>query len=503
MAQKQTAGRQPHDPYAQRGKTLASHAQRLRGWVGTDSSRVPELADALVQLTAHRLFGHGYAAAVADAQEAVHRAGQLLTANGPIGPYTSLGDTARYLTAVIQLATVQAGLGMSEAAGRTIESLEDVRAQLRAYGLKQQLQPQTAIWALWCSARAALASGDVAAANAYADAANDRLAESGLRENSDAAYLAMDVDRLASDCRWAAGRAEEAIIYLHAALERYEGVVEGRLEEPARLSPALVERLAEPLFGVYRDMADRLVATGDVDLGLVSRRTLIDLLRRLIDQLGNPGRVLLAAALTELAADLQRSDRIDEADAAATEASAIAMQARTSVQDLAVGVVSRSARSVTWAPLPSTASYATTTAAFAGTRRAEAADFMAERRRKTAAWLEAERPKAHRREQERLAQARLDAQRREAERIAAERAAADRRAAEQAVAQQAERLEAERRAAAEETEGIERKRRRAERIEAHRLEVERREAERREAERKEAERREAERKEAEGRETDP
>ena len=49
------------------------------------------------------------------------------------------------------------------------------------------------------------------AANAYADAALARLAESDLRDDPDAAYLAMDVDRLASDCRWAAGRADEAL----------------------------------------------------------------------------------------------------------------------------------------------------------------------------------------------------------------------------------------------------------------------------------------------------
>lgn len=483
MAQKQKPGPQPHDPYAQRGKELSSHAQRLRGWVGTDPARVPELADALVQLTAHRLLGHSYAAAVADAQEAVRRGGDLLTANGPIGPYTSLGDAARYLTAVIQLATVQAGLGMTEAAGRTIDSLEDVRDQLRAYGLREQLEPRTAIWALWCGGRATLASADVATANAYVDAALDRLAESRLRADSDAAYLAMDVDRLASDCRWAAGRAEEALVYLHAAMEQYEGVVDGHFEEPARLSPALVERLAEPLFGLYRDLADRLAATGDVDLGLVTRRALIELLRRLADQLGNSARVQLASALADLSADLLMSDRVAEADAAAAEASAAAIQARMAVQDLTRAVVSPSAQSVTWAPLPSTASYA----ASAGTSGVEQTGFMAEQRRKTGAWLEAERPRAHRLEQERLAQARLDAERREAERIAAERAATERRAAEQAAAQQAERLEAERRAAADEAERIERKRRRAERIEAHRLEVERREAERKEAERRAAE----------------
>jgi hypothetical protein len=276
-------------------------------------------------------------------------------------------------------------------------------------------------------------------------------------------------------------------------MERYEGVVDGRLEEPARLSPALVERLAEPLFGLYRDMADRLAATGDVYLGLVTRRSLIELLRRLTEQPGHSARAQLASALADLAADLLRLDRVDEAAAAAAEASAAATQARTAVQDLSRGVVTPSARSVTWTPLSSSASYAAGPAAGAGTSGAEPAAFMAERQRRTAAWLEAGRPEAYRLEQDRLAQARLDAQRRETERVAAERAAAERRAAERAAAERAERLEAERRAAAEEAERAERKRRRAERIEAHRLEVERREAERLEAERLAAERLEAER----------
>ena len=56
------AQQQAQDEYAQQGKKLASSVQRLRGWVGSDPSRAPELADALIQLTAHRLLGHGYAA---------------------------------------------------------------------------------------------------------------------------------------------------------------------------------------------------------------------------------------------------------------------------------------------------------------------------------------------------------------------------------------------------------------------------------------------------------
>src|SRR4029453_14365780 len=157
------------DPYAQRGKALASSVQRLRGWVGSDPSKGIELADALVELTAHRLVGHAYAAAAADAQESVRRAGEILSAKGPIGPYTSIGDAARYVSAVVHLATIQAGLGLPDAAGRTIESIEDMRRQLRGNGLEQRLDPQTIVWALSCSARAALASGDIGAANAYAE----------------------------------------------------------------------------------------------------------------------------------------------------------------------------------------------------------------------------------------------------------------------------------------------------------------------------------------------
>ena len=196
---------QSQDSYAQRSKSLTSQVQRLRGWVGTDPSKTADLADALVELTAHRLLGHGYAATAEDAQEAVRRASELLAAKGPIGPYTSLSDAARYVTAVVHLATVQAGIGMSNAAGRMLESLQDIQDQL-GEGLRRQLQPQTAIWALWCSARAVLASGDVATANAYADAALGKLSESHLGDDPERQYLAMDVDRLASDCRWAAGR---------------------------------------------------------------------------------------------------------------------------------------------------------------------------------------------------------------------------------------------------------------------------------------------------------
>ena len=325
MAQQQKARKPPQDPYAQRGKTLTSSVQRLRGWVGSDPSRAPELADALVELTAHRLLGHAYPAAAPDAQEAVRRAAQMLTANGPIGPYTSVSDAVRYIDAVVHLATVQVGMGLPDTAGRTIESLRDMQEQLRELRLDQHLKPQTAIWALSCSARAALASRDVASANAYADAVLARLAESGLREDPDSAYLAIDADRLASDCRWAAGQGEDALFRLHQAKDRYDEVVAGRLQEPARVSPVLVERLAEPLFGLYRDLADRLAASGEVDLGLVNRRALVETLEALAGRLGDPMRILLASALADLADDLLAADRVDEAEAAADEAAAVVL----------------------------------------------------------------------------------------------------------------------------------------------------------------------------------
>jgi hypothetical protein len=481
------ARQQAQDAYAQQGKKLASSVQRLRGWVGSDPSRAPELADALIQLTAHRLLGHGYAAAAEDAQDAVRRAAELLAAKGPIGPYTSVSDAARYVTAVVHLAAIQAGLGVPDAAGKTLDTLKDIQEQL-GDGLLRQLSPQTAIWSLSSNARAALASGDIAAANAGADAALARLTESGL-EDAESQYLAMDVDWLVSDCRWAAGRAEEAIAFLHAAKARYEEVVDGRLEQPARLSPGLLDRLAEPLFSLYRAMADRLAAVGEIDTRLMIRRRLIELLRGLTGRLGDPARLHLASALTDLGHDLLEYGRADEAAAAAAEATAIehaAEGARTAVAEPTRGTVSHGTQAVTWTPLTPTASYAATTAS--GSGQVDLTMLAAERQRKAAAWLQAHRAQAHQLELERMQQAQIEAERLEAERVEADRAAAAQLAAERAQAEEAERLEARRRAATEEADRLERKRRREERIEAHRLEVERREAERREAERIEAER---------------
>jgi len=487
----QVKAQHSHDPYAQRAKALTSAVQRLRGWVGSDPSKAPELADALVQLTAHRLMGHGYAAAATDAQDAVRRAAELLTAQGPIGPYTSIADATRYVTAVVQLSAIQVGLGMPDAAGRTIESLQNIHDQL-GDALRRQLEPQTAVWALLCSGRAALASADIAAANAYSDAARTRLAESGLDEHPDAAYLAIDVDRLTSDGRWAAGRAGQAVALSYAAKARYDHLVDGRLEEPARLSPALLERLAEPLFGVYGDLADRLIATGEVDLGLATRRALIKLLRGPSQRLGDQDRALLAIASNDLGRDLRAAGRFLEADTATAEAAEVMPHGQAPDQSRAGGVLSRGAQVVSWAPLSRDAAYLAPTDS-APSKIIDLAALQAEQQRMLAAWLAAERPVAHEHELRLMEQIRHDAEHREAEQAENEQAKAAQRAAERARVAEEERLEAARQAEAEEAERLERKRRREERIEAHRLEAEAREAERREAERLATERAELER----------
>lgn len=551
MAQANQVAKQVRDPYAQRGKSLTSSVQRLRGWVGSDPSRAPELADALVELTAHRLLGHAYAAAAADAQEAVRRAAELLTADGPIGPYTSLEHAVRYATAVVHLAGVQVGLGLPDAAGRTLASLDDTVAELGDLNLDQQLSHLTAIWSLSARARAAMASGEVAAANSYAEAVLSRAARSGLRTDRDAEYVPIDADRLASDARWAAGRRAEALEFLHSAKDRYDSVVDGRLREPGRLNQALAERLSEPLFGLYRDLADRLAASGEVDLALLNRRTLVDLLRGLTGRIGDPATRQLASALNDLAADLLAAGRVEEAEASNAEAAAILLgrpgteSTEVLVAAVKADVLTRTGRTseaveLLRRVLPHPLSAATSAAqavgmlALADALRAAGShdaspvqatfDALAERlggpgtptrtrvrelargvvspgERSEAgaeeaggvasAWLEAERAEAHRLELERQERARIEHERNEAERLAAEQAEARRAAAARDEAAAAQRLEAQRLAAAEEAEREERKRRREERLAEHRREVEEREAA--EAERREAERSDAER----------
>jgi hypothetical protein len=266
-------------------------------------------------------------------------------------------------------------------------------------------------------------------------------------------------------------------------------VVDGRLQESARLSPALLERLAEPVSSLYGDLADRLVMTGEIDLGMATRRTLIQLLREPSGRLGDHSRAQLASAYADLGRDLEASGRLFEADAARAEAAAV-MHRQPGDEDHGSAMLSPGAQILAWAPLSPSAAY---TASTASTKIVDLAALQAEQQRRTAAWLEAERPGAHQHELRLMDQARVDAEYREAEEANAKQAEAARLAVERARAEEEQRLEATRQAATEEAERLERKRRREARIEAHRLEVEKRDAEQREAERLEAERIELER----------
>lgn len=492
---KQNRPKQPQDPYAQQHKQLASVVQRLRGWVGSDPSRTPELADALVTLTEHRLLGHAYTVAAPDAQESVKLAGQLLTANGPIGPYTSVADAARYVSAVVHLAVIQSAAGMAREAADTVGSLAELREELGALPLVEALPPTTVVWLLSCAARGALAGGEVAEANAYVDAALARLAEADLRSRAETAYVVIDTDRLTSDARWAAGATDDALTHLHAARDSFDAVVDGRLAQPGRLSPALVQRLSEPLYGLYRDLADRLVGVGEIDLGVVTRRQLVELLRAVAPK-DETARIQLAASLASLDRDLREHDRVAEADLVAEELDGLPAADRTAAATLSDGIERGSA--VRWEPLDAVAAYAG-----AGATEGAGAAAEAELRREAAERLTTERAEAQRLERVRQDEARLAAERRQAERAEADKLAAERREAEQAEQArreferiEAERVEAARLAAEQEAERQERKRRREERIEEHRREQERAEAERLEEARLAMERREAQRRAA-------
>ncbi|HET9647661.1 MAG TPA: hypothetical protein VFP34_05450 [Microlunatus sp.] len=506
MAQKQ-AQKQPQDLYAQRLKQLTSTVQRIRGWVGSDPSRSAELGDALVELTAHRLLGHAYGDAAPDAQESVVLSGKLVSAHGPIGPYTPVADAVRYFTAAVHLAAIQAGVGLHDAAGQTMRSTIEWQEQLRRHlTITEQLLPGTAAWALMAQARGALEAGDIEAANAAADAALDRSVEGGLTELPDA-YVAMDVHRVVADVRWASGRIADALAHDELAREQYERVVDGRLATPARLSPALLARLSEPLFPLTRVVADRLIGGGEYDRGLFVRRGLIQTLRGLTKRLGQSGTAQLARSLDDLAADLRLAGRENEAVLAEDEAASVASTLTDELGETVRGELGASGGRPdrrpgrhepleSWPRLdPERALAASTAGAAAGSTAAAEAELLrlAEERaaaeRLEAQGLEEERQARARHELVRREAERAEADRREAERAEAARREQERLSAERAAA---ERAEAERRAAEEEAARRETKRRREERLEAHRLEEERLAAERAAAERAEAERLEAE-----------
>ncbi|MEZ5090582.1 MAG: hypothetical protein R2719_13245 [Micropruina sp.] len=306
---------QPSDTFAARTRRLASEVQRVRDWSGGDPERLGRLADALVELTGHRLDGHEWAEAAPSAQEAVVVAAKTLARHGPVGPYTPLPDAVRSITALVHLATIQSAAGLHEGAGQTLEAALGLRSQLGHLDLDAALAPATVARALLVWARAGLAAGDPAAGNARAAAAASVPLEDGL--------LAVDVDVLVADARWAAGWPEPAVEHLLRAVERYDGLALDALREPSRSAPGVAERLGEPLFGLYSAAADRVMAIGAPGLGLTLRRRLIDVLGTLAVR-SAPAQQLLLTALADLAGDLRSGGRDEDARDAAELAASIA-----------------------------------------------------------------------------------------------------------------------------------------------------------------------------------
>ncbi len=445
---------QPSDTFAQQTRRLASEVQRLRDWAGGDPARLGRVADALVGLTAHRLSGHAWAEAAADAQEAVTLSARALAEHGPVGPYTPRADAVRSITALVHLALIQSAAGLHPQAGQVIAAVLGLRDQLSRLELDAALAPRTVAWALLVWARAGLAAGEVAAANARVDAAVAGGADDGQ-------FLAIDLDRAASDARWAAGWPEPSVEYALRAVERYESLALHLLERPAQLPPPMLDRLSEPLFGLYSDAADRVLAIGAPGLGLGLRRRLVDLLGALA--VARPeAQQMLVSALSDLADDLRGLGRAAEADDVAALASSIAGDAEG--DGLPRRERARLGDRTSWEPL------------------APAEVFGVEARPEPSGRLAALRGPADAAERERQAEAEAELASR-AERDAAEAARLAEEAERRRVEQQrlaAEEAERERRGAAEtaERERAERRRKRAERIAEHEREAERERAER-------------------------
>ena len=526
----------PKDPYAQTGKALASQVQRLRGWLSTDASRLPELVDALNALVAYRLDGHAYAAAGADAQDAVKRSAELLLSTGPIGPYSSAVDAVRCGTALVQLATLQVAVGLVDAAGATLDSWDGIRTQVVEAGTAVELPAEVGRRALLVAARVALAARDVPTANAYADAA----ATVAAPEPDGVGFGWVDLERVASDARWAGGLVEQSLGLLHAAKEAYEQVAGHRLAEPGRLSPALAERLSEPLPGLYRDLADRLGAVGEVDLALANRRQLVARLQALVAR-SETFRAAHASALGDLAMDLLRAGRVDEAYEAAAQAAEVAAdRAVPAAVRLLGGAVLARASLAAGRPAPAPlrgllasegeaagpAVRSVAQAALAETLRAEGLEAAAAALAQATevgrqvredeargvvprgpggvtwtpldpakaygaplaagapaaavpTWLEQERAEARRQESQRAETARQEAEERAAEEARAQQVALAAAAARATAEAQEREVEEARLQAVEEAEQAERKRRREARLREHRAEVDAREREER------------------------
>ncbi|GAA1395787.1 hypothetical protein [Luteococcus peritonei] len=312
------ADTQPRDDHAKQLKQTVSRVKQLRGWVSSDPSKTEELVDALNQATGLRLLSRLWGEAAGEATEAVQASDRLVASRGPVGPYTPVVDAARYFTALTHVATLQLGLELAEAAGSTIGAAFAWKDQLTQPGLADELAARTTVWALLARARGALAAGDLAAANAQADAALLRAREAQLQ--GDETVVLLEALRTAADARWTVRLGEQSLDLLREAVSLWERWTAEPLAQMPRMTKPHLERLVGPGFALRRDLADRLQATGRTEEALALREATASQLHRMAGRRGEPGRVELALARADQVWGMVDAGQAEAAEKAAEDA---------------------------------------------------------------------------------------------------------------------------------------------------------------------------------------
>lgn len=312
------ADNQPRDDHAKQLKKAVSSVKQLRGWMASDPTRTEEFVDALNAATGLRLLSRAWAEAAPEATEAATAADRLVSSRGPVGPYTPMEDAARYVTALAHVATIQRGMHLDEASGRTMQAALSWKDQLTRPGLAEQLDARTTAWVLLAMAQQALATGDLAAANAWADAALRTAREGGL--DGDQLVVLLDALRTSADARWAVNLPEQSLALLDEALDLWRGWTRDDLAQLPRMAKPHLERLVAPAFALMRDRADRLEDVGRIDESLAAREELSSLMHRSAARRGETGRIDLAMARSDQAWSLADAGQEGEALRAAEDA---------------------------------------------------------------------------------------------------------------------------------------------------------------------------------------
>lgn len=312
------ADNQPRDDHAKQLKKTVSSVKQLRGWMASDPTRTEEFVDALNAATGLRLLSRAWAEAAPEATEAVTAADRLVSSRGPVGPYTPMEDAARYVTALAHVATIQRGMHLDEASGRTMQAALSWKDQLTRPGLAEQLDARTTAWVLLAMAQQALATGDLAAANAWADAALRTAREGQL--GGDQLVVLLDALRTSADARWAVNLPEQSLALLDEALDLWRSWTRDDLAQLPRMAKPHLERLVAPAFALMRDRADRLEDVGRIDESLAAREELSSLMHRSAARRGETGRIDLAMARSDQAWSLADAEQEGEALRAAEDA---------------------------------------------------------------------------------------------------------------------------------------------------------------------------------------